>query len=184
MSSEDAPESSDATKNSEESVKKAMPNCITCPYRAEHKVPVDGFNAHIWKCRADYMAFFPNALSLKRCRYNIRHMIPDVELKFHEAFCKSQTAEARAQLATEPVFLDVAGFIDAQKMRKMLEKGDDYNSDESDNGNLTDSDESTSSENDESVSSEIEEDVKVEPDDMKVAMNRLKYLELKKKEFI
>uniref|UniRef100_A0A1I7ULV2 CHHC U11-48K-type domain-containing protein n=1 Tax=Caenorhabditis tropicalis TaxID=1561998 RepID=A0A1I7ULV2_9PELO len=161
------------------SVSPEAPNSIRCPYNKKHLVPVDGFNAHIWKCRSERMKFYPHSLKLKRCSYNMRHFLPEEEIQFHEMFCKTQTADLRDQLTTEPIHLDVDAFLAAEKLRKRQEK------EWSDSEKEEEEFEYSADEDDEekkSVASEVEEtDEEEQEEDEEQMINRLKLLELKKK---
>ncbi|CTQ86661.1 CHHC U11-48K-type domain-containing protein [Caenorhabditis elegans] len=133
---------------------------------------MEEFNTHLWKCRTEKLHFYPHSLKLKRCSYNMRHFLPEEELQFHEIFCKRQSADLRRQLSLEPLELNVAEHLAAQKLRKEYEK-DEESLDGSD-----DSDEDEEEKN-LSVTSEIEKSDVEEVEMMLETINRLAYLEMK-----
>ncbi|EFO87391.1 hypothetical protein CRE_30384 [Caenorhabditis remanei] len=148
---------------------------ITCPYNLEHKVSIDDFNVHITKCRSEKMKFYPHSLKLQRCAYNMRHLLPEEELPFHEIFCKTQQSDILAQLAVPPIYLDVEEYLAAQKLMKQYEK-EDVGRDSDDSGEDSDEEKCVS------VTSEVESSIVDEVDDVEETMNRLEYLEMKNHE--
>ncbi|CAI5441139.1 unnamed protein product [Caenorhabditis angaria] len=108
---------------------------INCPYNKNHKISIIDFNTHILQCRMETMKYHPHSLKFVRCSYNFRHFLPQQELAFHEAFCRSTSKfdKMQRELSIEPIILDVPNVLAQEndsdeedvvdyRMRKRIDK--------------------------------------------------------------
>ncbi|XGW09353.1 hypothetical protein V3C99_011559 [Haemonchus contortus] len=68
---------------------RALGDCaalIVCPYSRAHHISPAAFPGHLQSCRMEYLN---NSQDIKvvRCRVDPRHVVPEVELWFHEKHC-------------------------------------------------------------------------------------------------
>ncbi|WKX98084.1 hypothetical protein Q1695_013629 [Nippostrongylus brasiliensis] len=60
---------------------------IVCPYSRAHHVSPAAFPGHLRSCRLEYLKDNSSNIRAVRCRVDPRHIVPEVELAFHEKHC-------------------------------------------------------------------------------------------------
>ncbi|EYC44312.1 hypothetical protein Y032_0465g1948 [Ancylostoma ceylanicum] len=69
---------------------RSMGDCaalIVCPYSLAHHVSPAAFPGHLRSCRMEYLKKNSPNIKIVRCSVDRRHIVPDVELSFHERHC-------------------------------------------------------------------------------------------------
>ncbi|KAK6739023.1 hypothetical protein RB195_020854 [Necator americanus] len=70
---------------------RSMGDCaalIVCPYSLAHHISPAAFPDHLKSCRTEYLKKnSTNSIKIVRCSIDRRHIVPEVELSFHEKHC-------------------------------------------------------------------------------------------------
>ncbi|KAK6038832.1 hypothetical protein COOONC_23663 [Cooperia oncophora] len=121
---------------------RALGDCaalIVCPYSRAHHVSPAAFPGHLRSCRMEYINNSPN-IKVVRCRFDSRHVVPEVELPFHEKHCDD--AYFRRINAELSKFMAPTPTVQSPPLAK---KGHASTETSSDSGSSSDSDSDSSS---------------------------------------
>ncbi|CAJ0604668.1 unnamed protein product [Cylicocyclus nassatus] len=69
---------------------RSMGDCaalIVCPYSLAHHISPAAFPDHLKSCRLEYLKKNEQQIKIVRCSVDRRHIVPEVELAFHEKHC-------------------------------------------------------------------------------------------------